>query len=259
MVSLVLRETVNAVAYVTINRPEVRNAVDMSTCQALEDALRASVDDPVVRAIVIRGAGDRSFVSGADIREFRDKLGTPAGAVAYDEAVERMQLVIRQSPKPVIAAIQGHAIGNGCVLAVACDFRIASRRAKFGIPIAKFGFFLGPPDTVRLAELIGEAHARRLLMTGEVIDADAALRVGLVDEVHDAAELDSAVARFAGALAANAPLSIKATKQILARFVSRSPTIADGDAWYREVYSSRDLREGIDAFFGKRQPIFSGT
>ena len=258
MSDVVLHEIVNAVAYVTINRPEVRNAIDMATCQALEDTLTTCVKDPAVRVIVIRGSGDRAFVSGADVREFRDKLGTVEGAVAYDEAVERMQQVIRTAPQPVIAAIQGHAIGNGCVLAVACDFRIASRRARFGIPIAKFGFFLGPPDTVRLAELIGEAQARRLLMTGAVIDAEAALRIGLVDDVHDPEALGGAVTQFAENLAANAPMSLKATKQILARFVSRAPTIADGMPWYREVYSSADLKEGINAFFDKRLPHFTG-
>ncbi|MGE8944209.1 enoyl-CoA hydratase/isomerase family protein [Leptospira interrogans] len=258
MSDAVLHEIVNAVAYVTINRPEVRNAIDTATCQVLEDTLTTCAKDPTVRVIVIRGAGDRSFVSGADVREFRDKLGTVDGAIAYDEAVERMQQVIRTAPQPVIAAIQGHAIGNGCVLAVACDFRIASQRAKFGIPIAKFGFFLGPPDTVRLAELIGEAQARRLLMTGDVIDAETARGIGLVDDVHEADALHSAVTQFAEKLAANAPLSIKATKQILARFVSRSPTIADGTAWYREIYASEDLKEGINAFFDKRTPGFSG-
>jgi enoyl-CoA hydratase/carnithine racemase len=258
MSDAVLHEIVNAVAYVTINRPEVRNAIDTATCQFLEDTLTACAMDPSVRVIVIRGAGDRAFVSGADVREFRDKLGTVDGAIAYDEAVERMQQVIRSASQPVIAAIQGHAIGNGCVLAVACDFRIASRRAKFGIPIAKFGFFLGPPDTVRLAELIGEAQARRLLMGGDVIDAETALRIGLIDEVHDADALDTAIRQFAEKLALNAPMSLKATKQILARFVSRAPTIADGRDWYREVYASDDLKEGINAFFDKRTPSFTG-
>lgn len=258
MSDAVLYEIVNAVAYVTINRPDVRNAIDTATCELLEATLTTCVTDPGVRVIVIRGAGDRAFVSGADVREFRDKLGTPEGAIAYDEAVERMQQVIRSAPQPVIAAIQGHAIGNGCVLAVACDFRVAGARAKFGIPIAKFGFFLGPPDTVRLAELIGEAHARRLLMTGAVIDAEAALSIGLVDDVHETDVLDNAVTQFAEKLASNAPLSLKATKQILARFVSHSPTIADGMPWYREVYASEDLKEGINAFFDKRPPSFTG-
>lgn len=254
----VLVEQKGRVAWVTINRPEVHNALDSRTIHALEVGLRTVGKDPEVRCVVLRGAGEKVFVSGGDVREFREKLSTAEGAREYDIEVERMQAVIREMPKPVIAQIQGHAIGAGCVLAVCCDFRIASTKAKFGIPIAKFGFMLSVIDTVRLAELVGLAQARQLLMTGVVIDATVALKIGLVDQLVEPDALAEAAEALAITLAANAPLSIKATKQILETHYSRRLAIEDGDRWYKELYTSRDLQEGLDAFFAKRKPDFKG-
>ena len=255
MTKAVTVDTTDGIARVTIDRPEVRNALDGATVAELEGILKELAADKAVRVVILRGGGDRVFVSGADVREFRDKLATPEGAQAYDEEIERMQSVIREMPQPVIAEIQGFAIGGGCVLAVVCDFRISSDKGRFGIPIAKFGFMLSVLDTVRLAELVGLGHARRLLMTGTVIDAAEALRIGLVDEV---ARVQAATAAFAATLAANAPLSIKATKQILEEHRGTRLKVSDGEALYRELYSSRDLHEGLEAFFQKRPPRFSG-
>jgi enoyl-CoA hydratase len=254
----ILVERKDRVAWVTISRPEVHNALDGHTIRELEAALREVADDADVRCVVLRGAGEKVFVSGGDVREFRDKLSSAESARDYDVEIERMQAVIRDMAKPVIAQIQGYAIGGGCVLAVACDFRIASTKAKFGIPVARFGLMLSVLDSVRLAELVGLGQARRLLMTGAVIDAREAHRIGLIDQIVEADALMSTTEAFAATLAANAPLSIKATKQTLAAFYSRQLSIADGDPWYRELYTSRDVQEGIDAFFGKRSPQFEG-
>jgi enoyl-CoA hydratase len=254
----VLVERKEAVAWLTISRPEVCNALDLQTTFELERELDRLATDPTIRCVVMRGAGDRVFVSGADVREFRDKLTTSDGARAADAIIERMQARIRAMPMPVIAQIQGYAIGGGCALAVACDFRVASMKARFGIPIAKFGFMLSVIDTVRLAELIGLSQARRLLMTGEVVDAAEALRIGLVDQLVEPERLEQATAALAAMLTANAPFSLKATKQILENFYSRKLSIDDGDPWYREVYASGDLQEGLNAFFEKRKPIFEG-
>lgn len=254
----VLVEQKGRVVWVTISRPEVHNALDSHTIRVLEAQLRAVGEDPQVRCVVLRGAGEKVFVSGGDVREFREKLSTAHGARDYDIEVERMQAVIREMPKPVVAEIQGYAIGAGCVLAVCCDFRIASAKARFGIPIAKFGFMLSVLDTVRLAELVGLAQARRLLMTGVVIDASEALNIGLVDQLVEPGALAETTEALATTLAANAPLSIKATKQILETHYSRRLAIEDGDPWYKELYTSRDLQEGLDAFFGKRKPDFKG-
>lgn len=247
------------VAWVTVNRPEVRNALDSATVRDLHSRLEALAADRAIRCVVLRGSGDRVFVSGADVREFRDKLATPAGARDYDEEIERMQSVIRLMPKPVIAEIQGAAIGGGCVLAVACDFRVTSTKGRFGIPIAKFGFMLSVIDTVRLADLVGLGPARRLLMTGVVIDAAEAHRIGLVDDVVEPEALEASTAALARVLAANAPLSLKATKHMLEQHYSRQAKLADGDRLYQEIYSSRDLTEGLNAFFEKRPPRFEGV
>jgi enoyl-CoA hydratase len=243
---------------VTISRVEVHNALDGATTLALERTLTTLAQDPAVRCLVLRGGGDRVFVSGGDVREFREKLATAEGARENDREIERMQAVIRAMAKPVIAQIQGYAIGGGCVLATVCDFRVASTRGRFGIPIAKFGFMLSVIDTVRLAELVGLGNARRLLMTGEVIDAAEAFRIGLVDRLVEPDELEAATAALAATLAANAPLSLKVTKQMLEAFHSRKLAIEDGDPWYREIYGSADLNEGLDAFFEKRKPRFEG-
>ena len=259
MSNSVLVDRTDGVARVTISRPEVRNALDAATVGELERALKRLAEDRSVRCVIVRGAGDRVFVSGADVREFRDKLATPEGARAYDEEIERMQSVICAMPQPVIAQIQGFAIGGGCVLAVACDFRISSDKGRFGIPIAKFGFMLSPTDTVRLTKLVGLGQARRLLMTGIVIDAAEAHRIGLVDQVVDHDELEAATNAFAATLAANAPLSLRATKEILATLHAREPAIADGEHLYRALYASRDIVEGLDAFFEKRPASFKGA
>jgi enoyl-CoA hydratase len=258
VIKSVLVERKGQIAWVTISRPEVHNALDTHTIGALEIELRALAEDREVRCIVLRGAGEKVFVSGGDVREFREKLSTADGARDYDAEVERMQSVIREMGKPVIAQIQGHAIGAGCVLAVCCDFRIASTKARFGIPIAKFGFMLSVIDTVRLAELVGLSQARRLLMTGVVIDASEALHIGLVDQLVEPGALTQATQAFATTLAGNAPLSIKATKQILETHYAQRRAIKDGDPWYKELYTSRDLQEGLDAFFAKRKPDFKG-
>src|SRR5262249_12056278 len=135
-----LVERRGAVAWLTVNRPEVRNALSLALIRSLADTLRTLSQDRAVRVFVLTGAGQRVFISGADVRELRARLGTPEAALAYDAACEELQSALRAVPQPVIAMIQGHAVGSGCIVAASCDFRIAVRGAKFGIPVAKFGF-----------------------------------------------------------------------------------------------------------------------
>jgi len=246
------------VARLTVNRPEVRNALSIAVTQQLAQALRDLSRDRAVRVFVLTGAGDRVFVSGADVREFREQLATPESALQYDATAEQLQSALRQVPQPVIARIQGHAVGSGTIVAASCDFRIAVRTAKFGIPVAKFGFLAPVPDALRLVQLVGTAKARWLLMTGQLIEAAEAEKIGLVDQVVDAAELDASVDKLAATLAVNAPLTIKATKQIIETFSAPSANVASGAPWYAEIFRSRDFREGLDAFFAKRKPEFTG-
>lgn len=258
MSNAVGHEIRDGVAWITIDRPEVGNALDGATFRRLTDLVADLGRDDGVRCIVVRGGGDRVFVSGADIREFHDHFATPEAAIAYDAEAEQLNLALEAVPQPVIAMLNGHAIGSGCLLAIACDFRIASARAKLGIPVARIGFPPGPGDLIRLARLVGSAWAKRLLMSGEIVDAATARGLGLVEEVAEPDALAMAVERLARSLAANAPLSLRATKGMAARFLDATPAFADGLPWSRVAYGSRDLQEGIDALLTKRPPVFAG-
>jgi enoyl-CoA hydratase/carnithine racemase len=246
------------VAWLTVNRPEVRNALNLALTHAIATTLHALSKDRSVRVIVFTGAGDRVFVSGADVNEFQEALATPESALDYDAAFEELQSALRAAPQPVIAMIQGHAVGSGCIVAASCDFRIAVRRAKFGIPVAKFGFVAPLPDTLRLVQLIGPAKAKWMLMTGALIEARQAQAIGLIDQVVEPEQLRAAVDELAATLAANAPLTLKATKQMIEHVTGPSSDVRKGAAWYQEIFRSRDFQEGLDAFFGKRKPEFRG-
>jgi len=247
-----------AVARLTVNRPEVRNALSIGIVQRIAQTLRGLSRDRAVRVFVLTGAGDRVFISGADVGEFREQLATPESALSYDAAAEQLQSALREVPQPVIARIQGHAVGSGTIVAASCDFRIAVRTAKFGIPVAKFGFLASVPDTLRLVQLVGPAKAKWLLMTGQLIEAPEAQAIGLIDQVVEPENLEATVNTLATTLAANAPLTIKATKQIIEAMTAPSANVASGAPWYAEIFRSRDFREGLDAFFTKRKPEFTG-
>jgi enoyl-CoA hydratase/carnithine racemase len=246
------------VAWLTVNRPEVRNALSLAITKRIADTLRELSKDRAVRVFVLTGAGDRVFVSGADVREFREHLATPETALNYDALAEELQSALREVPQPVIAMIQGHAVGSGTIVAVSCDFRVAVRTAKFGIPVAKFGFLAPVPDTLRLVQLVGPAKAKWMLMTGELIEAPEAHAIGLVDQVVDAVNLKAAVETMAATLANNAPLTLKATKQIIEGMAAPASDVRVGAHWYTEIFRSRDFQEGLDAFFNKRKPEFKG-
>jgi enoyl-CoA hydratase/carnithine racemase len=247
-----------AVAWLTVNRPQVRNALSLELTRSIAETLRSLSTDHATRVFVLSGAGDRVFISGADVREFREHLATPEAALKYDAAAEELQSALRAVPQPVIAMIGGHAVGSGCIVAASCDFRIAVRSAKFGIPVAKFGFIAPVPDTLRLVQLVGPAKAKWLLMTARLIEAPEALAIGLVDQVVEQDKLEAAVEDLAATLAENAPLTLKATKQMIENFTAPPSDVRRGDSWYREIFRSRDFREGLDAFFAKRKPEFHG-
>lgn len=246
------------VAWLTINRPEVRNALSLAITKRIVNTLRELSKERTVRVIVLTGAGDRVFVSGADVREFREHLATPETALDYDALAEELQSTLRDVPQPVIAMIQGHAVGSGTIVAVSCDFRVAVRTAKFGIPVAKFGFLAPVPDTLRLVQLVGPAKAKWMLMSGELFDASTAHAIGLVDRVVDAENLKATVEAMAATLSDNAPLTLKATKQIIEGMAAPASNVQAGARWYTEIFRSRDFQEGLDAFFNKRKPEFNG-
>ena len=255
---LVLRERIGAVEVLTLNRPDKRNALNAPLREALLGALDALADDSALRAIVLTGAGEKAFVAGADITEFAgrdvaDQAATMQGRRVYDAvaAIER----------PVIAAINGVCLGGGLELALACDIRIASSGARFGQPEVNLGLIPGGGATQRLPRVVGLGGALRLLLTGDLVDAVEALRLGLIDEITDpAACLPRAIA-VAERIALNSPVAVAAAKRAATAALGL-PLSAGLDlerAAFLACFASADRAEGIAAFLEKRPPRFPGT
>lgn len=251
-----LVETSEGVARITINRPTVRNALNGATLDELLEVFGELEADDSVRAMVLTGAGDRAFVSGADIKEMRDK--TPLEPLQWSELGHQVADAIEQAARPVIAAVNGFAPGGGCELALACDFIVASDAATFGQPEVKLGILPGWGGTQRLARVVGKAWAKRLILTGEIIDAETALRIGLVTQVVPAAHLLEIAVALARQIAERAPVAVRLAKHAIE--AGRDP--ATGAALERQAFavcfSTADRQEGMAAFVEKRAPVFAG-
>ena len=245
----------------TINQPEKRNAMSFEMWAGLEEILNAWERDAAVRVMVLTGAGDKAFVSGADISQFDDLRATAEAQQAYERTTSSGLARLATFSKPTIAQIRGYCLGGGLALAIHADLRIAADDAKFSIPAARLGIAYGFDRVRSLVSLIGPANARMLLYTGAQIDSAEALRIGLVNRVVKGDDLPAAVASLCRTLAGNAPLSIRAGKLMvndaLRDPVNRSPEeIALAVA---ACYESEDYREGRRAFQEKRAPIFHGV
>ena len=248
----------SGVAVVTIDRPERRNACNQAMWRELGRLFREFAEDSAVRAVVLTGAGGH-FCAGADISEFETARQDAAGAERYEADVAACERAIRDCPKPTVAAVAGYAMGGGCGLTVVCDFRIAHISARFGIPAARLGIVYTVMECQALANIVGVTNAKRILFTGEWVDAAQAAAMGLTDEVTDGDVVAAALA-FVGRMAENAPLSIQGAKMTL-------NAIAEGEAAVREpelrafaarAADSADYAEGRRAFMEKRKPRFSG-
>ena len=245
------------VATVTIDRPEKRNALNGQVRRELIAALDELESDGAVRVVVITGAGEKAFVAGADIREFAER--TPIEQRAAMEG-RRVFEAVAAFPRPVIASINGYALGGGCELALACDLRIAARSARLGQPEVNLGILPGGGGTQRLPRLVGMGRAMRLILTGELIGAEEAERIGLVDEVVDDAGLRDRTRELAASIAKHSPVALKLIKEAV-RASAEMPMSA-GLALERELFvtafSSEDRTEGVSAFLEKRSPEFQG-
>jgi enoyl-CoA hydratase len=250
-------EREEGVATVLVDRPDVMNALDVATLTELRERLHEQRDDAAVRAVVLTGAGDRAFIAGADIK-YMSGLGSDGakewGALGHDVAT-----LLETMPKPTIAAINGFALGGGCELALACDFRYASSRAKLGQPEINLGIIPGWGGTQRLARVCGIGFAKELILTGRVVDADEALQRGLVNAVHDPV-LESAL-ETARLLASKSPLALAAAKAATNRALQGDHTenLRSEADHFGDLFASDDAKEGLSAFIEKREPKFVGS
>jgi enoyl-CoA hydratase/carnithine racemase len=243
-------------AIVTLNRPQRRNAVSLAMWQALGALFRDLATDDAVRAVVLTGAGGH-FCAGADISEFGTLRNSVERGTAYERMVDDCEAAIAELPKPTIAAVAGFCVGGGCGLALACDFRFAEPAAKFAITAARLGIVYGLRETEYLYRTVGLAGAKRILFTGERLEAREALEIGLVDRLTEGPALPSAEA-FAASLADNAPLSIAGAKHILHALAGNHADPHRIEALIRASLESADYREGVAAFNAKRRPRFTG-
>jgi enoyl-CoA hydratase len=253
-----LIERDDAIAIVTLNRPKVLNALNTQTLTELSTAMAAFKDDAGVRAIVLTGAGEKSFVAGADINEL-----AALSPVAGKEHARRGQQIfdaIEQLGKPVIAAINGFALGGGCELAMACTLRLAADSAKFGQPEINLGLIPGYAGSQRLPRLVGRGVALEILLTGDMIGAARAYEIGLVNRVVPAAELMTEAKKLAHALAAKAPIAVRyildAVHQGLDVPLSQGQYLET--SLFGTIASSEDMREGTKAFLDKRKASWQG-
>ena len=251
-------EKKNQIAYITIDRPKVLNALNMATMEELRQAFASVKEDAEVRVVILTGAGEKAFVAGADIGELSKH--SPVSAKEYTHKGQAIIDSIENLGKPVIACINGFALGGGCELAMACTMRLASENAKLGQPEVKLGIIPGYGGTRRLPRLVGKGVAMQLVLTGEMISAAEALRVGLVNEVVPAAELIPRAEAIAAKIIANAPLAVQYAMEAVNHGLDM--TLAEGlfleATLFAVCCSTEDKNEGTRAFLEKRPAQFKG-
>jgi enoyl-CoA hydratase/carnithine racemase len=254
----VLYDKKGAIAYLTLNRPKVMNALNEATINELRSAFDDARDDSTVRGVILTGAGEKAFAAGADIAEIANNT-----AVEAEQATRRGQALtdlIENLGKPVIAAVNGFALGGGCELAMSCTIRIAAESAKFGQPEVKLGVMPGYGGTQRLPRLVGKGRALKLILSGEIIDAAEAYRIGLVDDLEPDAHVIERAETVLKKIIANAPLSIKYALEAVNKGLETS--LAEGLLLEASLFaicaSTDDKKEGTSAFLEKRAPKFQG-
>jgi enoyl-CoA hydratase len=253
----ILVEKRGRVAILTINRPDKLNALNAKVHEEGVAALEELRTDEEVRVVVFTGAGEKSFIAGADISEFAGKTSVTQRSVFQNKTLFNS---IDTFPKPVIAMINGFCLGGGCELSLACDIRIASENAKLGQPEINLGIIPGGGGTQRLTRLIGEGKSMEMILTGDMIDAETALKLGLVNHVFSSEELEEKTMKMANKIADKSPIALQMAKEAV-KLASRSNL---DEGLRREVdlfaitFSSEDKEEGVSAFLEKRKPEFKG-
>jgi enoyl-CoA hydratase len=256
----ILQKVEDGVGTITFNNPEKRNAMSLDMWEGLGTALIELRDDPGVGVVVLTGAGDKAFVSGADISQFEKNRHNAEASEEYSRKSAAQRALLADYSKPIIACIRGFCLGGGMQVAMSADIRIASENSQYGIPAAKLGIAYGYDGLKNLVSLVGPSWARLIMYTGMRIDSAEALRIGLVDRVVPDAELWNATMEIARTISGNAPLAIKAAKITIAQIL-KDPDERDMDsikAIGTACMDSQDFREGRTAFMEKRKPRFKG-
>jgi enoyl-CoA hydratase/carnithine racemase len=248
----------DGIGFVTLNRPQARNALTFPMYQRLREIALGAGEDASLRALVITGAGDKAFAAGTDIAQFRDFKG-PEDALAYEERIDGVLVALEHCPKPTIAAIAGACTGGGAAIAAVCDMRIAAANARFGFPIAKtLGNCLSMQNYGRLAALIGPARVIDIIYTARLVEAEEAKAIGLVSEVlADHAALQARALELATTIAGHAPLTLRATKEAMRRLREAARNV-HGDDLVTMCFTSEDFRQGVENFLAKRPMRWQG-
>lgn len=253
-----LFEVRNGVGYLTVNRPEQRNAMTWAMYQRLVEVCEQVDHNEAVKVLVISGAGDRAFISGTDISQFPAFRGNPQAGIDYEERIDTVIGRLEAVTKPTIAAVHGYAVGGGMAIAIACDLRIAAESARFGIPVVRLGNCLSMKNYARIVSLVGPARAKEMIYTARHVDAREALAWGLVNEVVPAETREARVRELAEAIASAPPITLRVSKEAVRRVVHRFLPENPGHDLVQACYDSADFQEGVAAFLDKRQPAWTG-
>lgn len=247
----------DGVAAILIDRPAARNAMTWEMYRQLGAICERLSGDPGIRVATIRGAGGEAFVAGTDIEQFLAFKDGEDG-IDYEKKIDAMIEAVERLPMPTVAIVEGWAIGGGFALAAACDFRVATPDASFGIPIAKtLGNCLSMANYARVVAAVGAPRAKRLLLLAETLGAQAALECGFVTEIATPETLDASAASLCGRLARHAPVTMRASKEAIRRIVAAG--LPDGSDLVRMCYGSQDFRAGVEAFMEKKRPVWTGA
>jgi enoyl-CoA hydratase/carnithine racemase len=256
----IVAEKQGPIGWLTFNNPARRNAVSIDMWEAIPKALDRFEQDPEVRVIVLKGEGDKAFVSGADVSQYEKQRSSAEGIQHYEEIAGRVAERLQSCDKVIIAMIRGYCLGAGVNIALCCDLRIAAEDAKLGIPAAKLGLGYRAASLKNLIDTVGPAYAREVLITGRQFSAEEAKTMGLVHRVAPVAELEALTLEYCAMISGNAPLTIRASKRIV-RELLKSGAAIDAEACaalVKQCFDSQDYIEGRRAFMEKRKPVFQG-
>jgi enoyl-CoA hydratase/carnithine racemase len=258
MTERIIQKKDGATGWLIFNNPERRNAVSVDMWEAIPEVLDDFGKDPEIRVVVLAGAGDKAFVSGADISQFEKQRSSQDAVQRYEELAEGAQAKLTGFEKPLLAMIRGYCLGGGLNIANNCDLRIAADDARFGIPAAKMGLGYRASSMKALVDVVGVPFAKEIMITARQFSAAEALAMGLVHKVVPVADLEKAVREYTDTISANAPLTMRAAKRIIREVSKVQYDAAQTRAWAKECFESEDYAEGRKAFMEKRKPAFKG-